>query len=227
MKKSFLNKWVIFMPLLAAVCFSACKKEKDDKPTQVVNQPFKMESTTHPRINPFAPQQLKRQPVMYGYANAVGGGIGTATNMGEIRNWFNQLVYSPTGADPATGTAIAPIADALNYPVLGGPLPLIQKNDFDEFRKANEWLKVPVTVEGDTVNSVIHNDKGDAIFTSLTTDSRLEAVSATRINFSAKGNFVGGRGKYINATGTYNQTGYFNPQNFDDAGYKIEGTISY
>ena len=86
MKKSFLNKWVIFIPLFAAVCFSSCKKEDTPDPViQVVDQPFTMTSDTHPRINPFAAKQLEEQPSMYGYANAAGGGTGDATDRGAIR----------------------------------------------------------------------------------------------------------------------------------------------
>ncbi len=230
MKKSFLNKWVIFMPLFAAVCFSACDKEgsRDPNPVpQVTNKAFKMTSATHPRINPIAPVKLEAPAGMTAYANAAGSGKGVATDMDSITNWFNQLVYSPTGANPPAGTAVAPIADAVNYPVLGAPLPLIQAKDFDALREANVWLNIPVSVDGMIVNSVIYNDKKDAIFTSLTTDSKLEPVSATRVNFTAQGKFVGGRGKFANATGTYTQTGFFNPDNFDEAGYVIEGTISY
>ena len=237
MKKTFLNKWVIFMPLVAAVCFSACKKEVADSPTVSTvahksshhdkYRPFKMSSETFPRINPIAPFDLKEPAGMKGYANAVGWGKGNATYMGKIKNWFNQLAYSPTGADPTVGTTLAPIVDALKYPVLGGPLPLIQKNDFKELRKANKWLKIPVSINGMIVNSVVYNDKGDALFTSLTTDAKLVFVSPTRINFSAQGKFVGGRGKFVKAKGTYTQTGYFNPQNFNDAEYHIDGKITY
>ncbi|MEJ5963450.1 hypothetical protein [Pedobacter immunditicola] len=227
MKTTFLNKWVIFVPLFAAVLFSACDKEENDDPVRVVDQPFTMTSATHPRISPIAPKPLEGQPTMIAYANAAGSGTGTATEMGEIKNWFNQLVYSPTGANPPTGSALAPIVEALNYPVLGAPLPLIQENDFDELREANTWIDIPVAVDGDIVNSVIYNDKGDAIFTSLTTDSKLTPASPTRVNFSAEGKFVGGRGKFANATGTYTHTGFFNPENFNEAGYNIEGKISY
>ena len=227
MKTTFLNKWVIFIPLFAAVLFSACKKNENNNSDRVIDKPFTMTSDTHPRISPITPKPMEGQPMLMAYANAAGGGKGTATDMGEIKNWFNQLVYSPTGTNPPTGTALAPIAEALNYPVLGAPLPLIQKNDFDELRTANTWLDIPVAVDGNIVNSVIYNDQGDAIFTSLTTDSKLMPVSPTRVNFSAEGKFVGGRGKFANATGTYTQTGFFNPDNFDEAGYNIEGKISY
>ena len=228
MKTTFLNKWVIFIPLLAAVLFSACKKDdKNDDSDRVIDKAFTMTSDTHPRINPITPKPLEGQPTMIAYANAAGWGAGTATDMGNIKNWFNQLVYSPTGENPPTGSALAPIVEALNYPILGAPLPLIQQNDFDELREANTWLDIPVAVDGNIVNSVIYNGEGDAIFTSLTTDAKITPVSATRVNFSAEGKFVGGRGKFANATGTYTQTGFFNPGNFDEAGYNIEGKISY
>lgn len=227
MKTTFLNKWVIFIPLLAAVLFSSCKKDENDDPDRVVEKQFTMTSDTHPRISPIVPRPLEGQPTMKAYANAAGWGTGTATDMGDIKNWFNQLVYSPTGANPPVGSALAPVVEALNYPALGAPLPLIQQNDFDELREANTWIEIPVAVDGNIVNSVIYNDQGDAIFTSLTTDAILVPVSATRVNFSAEGKFVGGRGKFANATGTYTQTGFFNPDNFDEAGYNIEGKISY
>ena len=235
-----MNKWVIFVPLLAAVTFSACEKEVRDTPSpaelaqtshavsQAVERPFKMNSETWYRISPLSTTtDLTDPPGMKGYANAAGRGTGNATQMGNGKNWFNQLVYSPTGADPAAGTAIAPVIDALSYPVLGFPLPLVQANDFDELRAANIWLKIPRYENGQIINSVIYTDRGDAIFTSLTTHSTTVFISPTRINFSAEGQFVGGRGKFANATGTYTQTGYFNPQDANDAGYAIDGIISY
>ena len=227
MKTTSLNKWVIFIPLFVAVLFSACKKDENDDSGLVVDKPFTMTSTTHPRVHPVTPASLALEPLLIGYANVAGSGTGTATDIGEIKTWFNQLIYSTTGTNPPTGSYKAPIAEALDYPVLGGPLPLIQEHDFDELREANKWLKIPIYVQGNMVTSVIYNDKGDAIFASLLTDSKLTPVSATRVNFSAEGVFVGGRGKFANASGTYTQTGFFNPENFDEAGYNIEGKISY
>ncbi len=163
------------------------------------------------------------------FANVPGGGAGNATHMGAIGTWFNQLAYSPDGQNPPAGTIAAPVVSANTYPVLfpGAPLPLIQPNDFAGLGIVASWLQVPATVNGHTVWSIVYNWKGDALFLSTTSPSTAVIESATRINFSGEGIFVGGRGKFENASGTYQFSGFFNPQDANEAGYAIDGTLTY
>ena len=53
-------------------------------------------------------------------------------------------------------------------------------------------------------------------------------VSATRVTFGGESEILGGTGKFANATGSFNFSGYFNPQNTNDVGLEMQdGTIVY
>jgi hypothetical protein len=52
-------------------------------------------------------------------------------------------------------------------------------------------------------------------------------ASATRFNFSGRLAVVGGRGKFANATGEMDFTGFFNPQNPNDAGFSVSGLLEF
>ena len=143
MKKTFLSRWVILIPLFAVVGFSSCKKEGVDtavaveqssleKNSKSVTKPFKVRTDTWYRINPVDPKPISGHPGQLGFVNLPGGGSGNATEMGNIMTWFNQLAFSPNGENPAVGTVVAPLLDALSYrgPFPGAPLPFVQPNDF-------------------------------------------------------------------------------------------------
>ena len=241
MNKSFLNQWLITIPVMAAIFFSSCQKEIADNSdinaqtvttqerSQAVTRPFKMHSETWYRINPIIPMPLIDIPGQIAFANVPGGGIGNATHMGKINVWFNQLAYSATGENPPAGTISAPVVDALNYSILfpGAPLPLIQPSDFEALGVANSWLQLPASVNGNIVNAVIYNDRGDAVFIAATSSSETTFISPTQINFSGQGIIVGGRGNFENATGEINFSGFFNPENANEARYWIDGSINY
>lgn len=236
MKKCLLNRCSIFISIFLSVLISSCKKETIGSPEQsrpeeifhVADQPFKMVSGTSFRLSPRPFKPLDGQPVRYESANLVGAGNGSATYMGDIKNVFNQLLINYADNILPSYTINAPALDVLIYPVVAGdPLPRIQPNDFDDFRLANASLNIPKSVNGCIVNSVIYNDRGDAIFTSLTANSKIKSISPTRESISIKGKFVGGRGRFANATGTYTETLVINSEDFNDAKYTIEGTISF
>ncbi len=223
--------------VFAFVLFSGgCQKEITPGPelnTQAlratVTKPFKMNAKTWYRISPTTPAPVPGMAGQISFANVPGGGWGTATQMGNIGTWFNQLAYSPDGQQPPAGTIAAPLHDAHDYPVVypGAPLPLIQPNDFAPLEIILGWLQLPAEVDGHVVWSVLYNHRGDAVFLSTTTPSTTVVESATRINFSGDGIFVGGRGKFENARGTYHFTGFFNPRDANDAGYSIDGSITH
>lgn len=235
MSKS-IKLWGIFASLFAMMVSAGCKKEFTAESEfnvqslrSVATRPFKMSSETWYRISPIAPVPVPGFPGQLGFAYVPGGGTGNATHMGNVTTWFNQLGYSPDGQDPPAGAAPASLSIALTLPVLfpGAPLPLIQPNDFADLVTANAWLQLPASVNGLAVGSVVYNDKGDAVFCSSTTASVAVFESPTRINFSGQGIFAGGRGKFENATGTYHFSGFFNPQDANDAGYYMDGMITY
>jgi hypothetical protein len=224
--------------VLVSVIFilAACKKESITEPGMneqlllgVISTPFKMNAKTWYRISPTMPAPVPGMPGQLSFAYVPGAGAGNASHMGAIGTWFNQLAYSPDGQDPPAGTIAAPVVSAVTYPVLfpGAPLPLIQPNDFAGLAILASWLQVPETVNGHTVWSILYNGKGDALFLSTTTPSTAVIGSPTRINFSGDGIFVGGRGRFENASGTYHFSGFFNPQDANEAEYSIDGTLSY
>lgn len=214
----------------------ACEKEINQDPAfneqslhGATSTTFKMRAKTWYRISPTVPAPVPGIAGQLSFANVPGAGAGNATHMGAIGVWFNQLAYSPNGQNPATGTIAAPVVDAISYPVLypGAPLPLVQPNDFASLSTIVSWLQLPASVNGHIVWSVLYNGKGDALFLSTTTPSIGEMESLTRVNFGGEGIFVGGRGKFENASGTYHFSGYYNPQDAGDAGYSIDGSLTY
>jgi hypothetical protein len=213
----------------------ACQKEIITAPELneqslrgVITSPFKMNARTWYRVSPTNPAPVPGLTGQLSFANIPGGGAGNASHMGSVGTWFNQLAYSPDGQNPPAGTIAASVVSAVSYPVFpGASLPLIQTNDFAPLATIVAWLQVPATVNGHTVWSVVYNGKGDALFLSTTTPSTAVVESATRTSFGGEGIFVGGRGRFENATGTYQFSGFFNPQDANEAGYSIDGILSY
>lgn len=193
-------------------------------------KPFKLTAKTWYRINPATSTVVPGMPGQVALANMPGQGSGKASNMGNIGTWFNQLAFSPNGQYPETGVTAAPLADIPSYMSSvsrGAPLPAIQPEDFRSYPNLMNWLNVPATVDGDVVWSVVYNGSGDAVFLAYTGGCAAVKESDTRITYHGEGKFVGGRGKYENASGTYQITGFFNPQDANDAGYSIDGDISF
>jgi hypothetical protein len=191
-------------------------------------RPFKATTSTWYRISPVAPVPVEIGGIVYTlFAHVPGGGQGNATHMGNINTWFNQLAFSASELPVPAGSLVASVVDVLNYPVLGAPLPLIQAGDFAGLAAANVLLNIPAAVNGRMVSSLFYNDKGDAVFLSNSTVSTITGGSATRSEFGGKALIVGGRGKFLHASGEVDFTGYFNPGNPNDAAYGVDGWISY
>lgn len=190
------------------------KGSKQDAP---LTKQFKMNAKTWYRISYTEPAPLIEMRGAVSFAHLPGGGSGTALNMGNVGTWFNQLAYSANGQAPWTGSVGAPLVEASTYPQEG----------LRSIASITNWLQIPATVDGNIVWSVIYNGGGDAVFLSMTGPSTSIVESGTRINFNGDGIFVGGRGKFINASGTYHFSGYFNPSDLTDGEYSIDGSITY
>lgn len=130
-----------------------------------------------------------------------GGGAGNATHMGKARCFFNQYTsFGPAGL----GSVPAPV---------------------------NMFFATDLSAAGITgipayVSSITYDGKGNFVWFQGGGASTIPA-SPTRINFTATNTIVGGTGKFATATGTVALTGYFNPQNVEDASFWTEGKIRY
>lgn len=198
--------------------------------TAATSKQLKMTAKTWYRISPTNLSEVPGLANQKTFANVPGAGSGTATNMGNVGIWLNQRAFSPDGQNPIAGIIAAPLTEISTYNSLesrGAPLPALQPEDLHPFNTLMHWLQIPATVSGNVVWSVVYNVKGDALFLSSNTPSIAVQESATRVTYSGEGIFVGGRGLYANASGTYQITGYLNPQDANDAGFSINGELFY
>jgi hypothetical protein len=210
--------------LFIASIATSCKKDRDIKKRE-----FEVRTKTWYRVAPTAPVPVVVNGTTYsGFNYFPGGGTGTATYMGEVSNYFTQLAYGISPEAPPLGSVSTPLRDVPSYPILGGPLPLIQPGDFSDLAKLIQQLQIPAQVDHHIINSVLNNSKGDAIFlTALTGTSRIVPLSATVAGFSGKGLILGGRGKFTHAVGEFDFSGYFSLVNPNDAEYNAKGWISF
>jgi len=146
---------IFIIVALAAILFVSCKKENT---YCNIKRPFKAKIDTWYRVSPTEPKTIVVNDTPYiGFAYFPGGGTGNVTHMGQCFNYFNQLVYASAVNAPPAGSIAAPVIDAINYPVTGGPLPLIQAGDFTALANANNDLHIPTEVQGAVVNSVFYD----------------------------------------------------------------------
>ncbi len=225
MKQTNIAIAVLFAAMFLGL--SSCKKNGGK-----TRKDFTLTSNTWYRFSPTTPATLNVGGTNFTtFAYVPGGGTGSATELGNINMFFNQLAYTSNASVPQPlpeGSVTAPVSLIATFPVLGAPLPLIQPTDFAAFGAANVSLQVPATdALGRNINTVVYNASGEAIFTSYITASTIVPVSATRFNFSGKLAVVGGRGRFASATGEMDFTGFFNPQNPNDAGFNTSGWIEY
>jgi hypothetical protein len=229
MKKSLpLAGWFVFAILISLV-FSACKKQESEKTSR---QAFKAKTTTWYRVSPVAtPTPLTiGEKLYFTFAHVPGGGEGSATHLGKVKTYFNQLAYTSNLNTPVPmpeGSVIAAVVDVINYPVLGVPLPLIQPGDFSGLAAINKELNIPQSIGGKLVSSFFYNEKGDAVFISNASESVITPVSPTRNEFTGKALIVGGRGRFTNAYGAVDFAGWFNPADANNAEYSVDGWIAY
>jgi hypothetical protein len=189
---------------LGSTLLLSCEKEPKKRP-------FKSSFKTFYRVSPTATVPVEVNGVTYGgFAHFPGFGTGNSTHLGNCFNYFNQLTYSTGPEAPPAGSVAAPIVDIPGYPVTGGPLPLIQANDFTALPALINRLHIPKEVHGHIISSIIYNDKGDAIFTTaITGGGGTFPISATIVGFNGEGLILGGTGKFRHAYGEFNFNGFF------------------
>ncbi len=199
----------------------SCRKPETEK------RAYELTVQTFYRVAPIPPVPLEVNGVNYfGTAYFPGAGMGTGSYIGKCTNYFNQLVYSSAVDGAPEGSVAAPVRDVPTYPIIGGPLPLIQPGDFAALGQA--VAQVPREIGGRIINSIIVNESNDAIYTSAIRGSGSTfPISAVLVGFNGKALIVGGSGKFQHATGEVEYNGYFNVANPNDALYHEKGWISY
>ena len=147
-----------------------------------------------------------------------------------VKTYFNQLAYNTSGSpsEPPLGSVGAALTEVPGYPVIGGPLPLIQAGDFNALMSAISSLNILAVVHQKIVNQVLYNNKGDAIFISaITGTGSTFPISEIKVGFNGKALITSGRGKFRHAVGEVDFNGYFNIADANDAEYNAKGWISY
>ena len=206
MKRLHLSIKIISVVFTVVFLFTSCKH---DKP--ILKQHFKVSITTWYRVSPTAPSPVVVNGVTYvSLANLVVGGDGNATAMGNIKSYANTLAYGTDVKAPPAGAIGAPVNEIPGYPILGGPLPLIQPGDFDGLPAILAEFNVPTDVLGNIINLVLYNNKGDALFLSnIPGTGTSSTISSTVGGYTNETLILGGAGKFSHATGELHNTGQF------------------
>ena len=210
--------------LAAGLLLNSCEREH-----ALHKKPFKVQTSTWYRVSPTTPAPIEVNGTAYtSFVNFPGAGGGEASYIGECSNYFNQLAYGTSPEGPPAGSVAAPLTDIPSYPVIGAPLPLIQAGDFDHLSTVLSSFHIPASVHEKIINSILTNDKGDAIFFSaITGGGTTFPISPTVVGFNGKALIVTGRGKFSHAVGEVDFSGYFNLLDANDAAYNAEGWIAY
>jgi hypothetical protein len=186
--------------------FTSCTH---DQPT--IKQHVQVSITTWYRVSPTAPSPVVVNGVTYvSLANLVVGGDGTGSAMGKFKSYANTLAYGTSAGAAPVGSIGAPVNEIPGYPLLGGPLPLIQPGDFDGVPAVLSEFNVPTHVKGNVINLVLYNNKGDALFLSnIPGTGTSSSVSSTEGGYTNETLILGGAGKFIHATGKLHNSGVY------------------
>jgi hypothetical protein len=224
MRKLHLSIKIIFVIFSVAFLFSSCSR---DRP--IIKQHFKVSITTWYRVSPTASSRVVVNGTTYvSLANLVVGGDGTATAMEKIKSYANTLAYGTDVESPPVGSIGAAVNEIPGYSLLGGPLPLIQPGDFDGVPAVIADFNVPAKVQGNVINLVLYNNKGDALFLSnIPGTGTSTAISSTVGGYTNETLILGGAGKFIHAIGKLDNTGQFSFIAPYDGQDNYEGWISY
>ncbi len=131
-----------------------------------------------------------------------GGGSGHVTHIGNARCFFNQYVpFTP----PNFSSVAAPVTMFFNAELI-----------------AEGYPGVP-----ETVSSIVYDTKGNSVWFQAVGGTSVTQTSPTHIAFTGTLNVIGGTGKFEAASGEVAISGYFNPQDQQDAGFDLNGWISY
>lgn len=130
-----------------------------------------------------------------------GGGSGNLTHVGTCQTYFNQYVtFGPTGLQS-----------------VGAPV-----NMFFAGALAAAGYTVP-----NTVTTIFYTGHSQSIWCQAIGIGSTKPVSPARVEFKSNLNIIGGTGRFNGATGECTLNGFFNPQNPQDAGFNVDGWISY
>ena len=131
-----------------------------------------------------------------------GGGEGNVSHMGKASTYFNQYVpFTP----PNVTSIPAPVTMFFAAELTAAGYPGIPS----------------------TVSYLTFDTKGNSVWFWADGNNVQTPVSPTRIEFTGTSTIVGGTGKFEGATGQVTLSGYFNPQNGQDASVWSKGWISY
>jgi hypothetical protein len=214
----------LFFILITGLLISSCNPDKPEKKLY-----FTAKLKTWYRVSPTAPVPVVVNGTSYiSLANLVVAGVGTATHMGEIRDYANTLSYSNSPEEAPLGAIGVPVTDIPGYTLTGAPLPLIQPGDFAGLATTISALNIPAIIDGKIINVVLYNDKGDAVFISnIPGTGTSTMVSPTTGGYTNKVLIAGGAGKFKNASGELNNHGYFSFTDPFDGEDNYEGWISF
>jgi hypothetical protein len=130
-----------------------------------------------------------------------GGGSGNLTHVGICQTYFNQYAtFGPVGLQS-----------------VGAPVNMFF---------AGQLVAAGYTVPN-TVSTIYFTSNGKSVWSQVVGISTTTPVSPTRVEFTANHSIIGGTGQFAGATGQYVLSGYFNPQNPQQAGFDVDGWISY
>jgi hypothetical protein len=130
-----------------------------------------------------------------------GGGSGNLTHVGTCQTYFNQYAtFGPSGLQ-----------------TVGAPV-----NMFFAGALSAAGYTVP-----NTVTTIFYTGQGKSVWCQAVGISTTNPVSPTRIEFTSTLNIIGGTNQFSGATGQFTLSGFFNPQNPQQAGFEVDGWISY
>ncbi|MFA6261750.1 MAG: hypothetical protein WC760_09790 [Bacteroidia bacterium] len=206
MKSRLTIAWVIVM-----VIFTSCGKEEITNQSNAALEQGSNEATygktqaARPYYESFTAIS-NITPTANGVFNP-GWGTGSARHMGTAKMCFNQqVIFAMINSQPMPiGSTAAPV------------------NQFYASQLAAAGITVP-----NSVSSITYDDFGNSVWFTSTTGTSLAPVSATRVNFTANLQIIGGTGRFAGASGTTLMNGYFNPQDPNQAAViSTGGTIIY
>jgi hypothetical protein len=130
-----------------------------------------------------------------------GGGTGNLTHVGNCQTLFNQYAtFGPGGLQS-----------------IGAPV-----NMFFASQLAAAGYTVP-----NTVTTIFFHQQGKSVWSQAVGISTTVPVSPSRVEFTASHIIIGGTKQFAGATGEYVISGFFNPQNPNEAGFSVDGWITY
>jgi hypothetical protein len=200
----------IVLPLLLIITVSSCQKEttainglNEEIATTAkkgpVSRPFKGNFSTYFNFVPdIANGWTPPNPAPAWYP---GGGTGNLTHVGNCQTFFNQYATLGPGGLQSIG---APV------------------NMFFASQLAAAGYTVP-----NTVTTIFFHQQGKSVWSQAVGISTTVPISPTRVEFTANHVIIGGTNQFAGATGQYVLSGFFNPQNPNEAGFSVDGWISY